>query len=387
MTDELRRNRGVTVADVAREAGVGKATASRALGDYGQVSSATKERVLAAAERLRYRPNEIARSMNTGRTRTLGLVIGDIENSYFSLAVRGISDVAREAGYSVLLMNTSERVQEEIDAVRVLLDKRVDAIICSPASAYVADHLRSVVASGLPLVLLDRHIDDVEAPVVSVLTRSATSRATTLLLEAGHRRVAFVSSLQTDGPDFQGFPLGNSSVTQRLEGIVDALEHASVPVDPSLFRFQVDSTEAARRVVGELLEQPDPPTALIVSDSVIVLDVLRALRDRGVDVPSDMSLIVFDDPSWTAFTSPPLTVVAQPPYEVGTAAAQFALSLIDAELDAALPELPLQARLIVRDSVAPRPAAAGIGAWEKAPIDVDEGLSLPEMDSNHQPAG
>lgn len=352
-----RRGRGITVADVAREAGVGKATASRALGGYGQVSEGARERVLAAAERLGYRPNEIARSMNTGRTKTLGVVIGDIENSYFGLAMRGIADVARAAGYSVLLMNTSERAQDEIDAVRVLRDKRVDAIICSPASAHVAEHLKETTASGLPLVLLDRHLEGVEAPVVEVHTAPAARRAAQLLLEAGHTHIAFLSSLQTDGPNFRSFPLGNSSVTQRLEGIVDALDWAGLPVDPELFRFQADSAEATQRIVGELLEQDPPPTALIVSDSVIVLDVLRELRERGLRVPDDLSLIVFDNPSWTAFTDPPLTVVAQPPYEVGTAAARAAFALIKGDSVAPLPTLQLQARLIERDSVAAPPEA------------------------------
>lgn len=353
MTEASRRGRAVTVADVARQAGVGKATASRALGGYGQVSERSRERVLAAAAQLGYRPNEIARSMNTGRTKTLGVVIGDVENAYFSLAMRGISDVARAAGYSVLLMNTSERVQDEIDAVRVLLDKRVDAIICSPASAYSAEHLRDVVASGPPLILLDRHVDGIETPSVEVDTAPAAVDATRMLLERGHRRIAFVSSLATDGARFAGFPLGNSSVEQRLGGIFAALTEAGLPIDPDLVRFQVDSAEAARRAVSELLDAEDPATALIISDSVIVLDVFRAFRDRGLRVPDDVSLVVFDDPSWTAFTSPPLTVVAQPPYEVGAESARLAFELLGAEGFASGTAPALTAHLVARESVAP----------------------------------
>lgn len=353
MAETARRKRDVTVADVARRAGVGKATASRALGGYGQVSEANRLKVLTAAEALGYRPNELARSMNTGRSKTLGVIVGDIENNYFGLATRGISDVARAAGYDVILINTSENLDNEVDAVRVLLDKRVDAVILSPVSAYASDHLREVTASGRPLVMLDRHVDGLDAPAIEVDIASAAGDATRLLIDAGHRRIAFVSALQTDGTHFKGFPLGISSVAQRLGGIIDAKRRAGVEVTPDLYRFQAHGFSETHRVVNELLDDTSPPTALIVSDSSITLNVLRVLRERGVDIPRDISLIAFDDMSWTAFTAPPLTVVAQPIYEVGSTAARTALQMIGVDLPALSARDTLQATLVPRDSVAP----------------------------------
>jgi LacI family transcriptional regulator len=160
--------RTATVEDVARQAGISKATAARALGGYGAVSPAVLRRVAAAAEELGYRPNELARSMTTGRTNSIGLVVGDIENPYFGLAARGITDAARTEGFDVVLANTAEDVTFEKDAVRVLLDRRVDGLIVSPSRVDDVAHLRDVHALGRHLVLLDRRVPDLAVDTVTV---------------------------------------------------------------------------------------------------------------------------------------------------------------------------------------------------------------------------
>ena len=156
MSSDGSRRRDITVADVAKAAQVSKAQAARALGNYGAVSDDVRERVLAAAEELAYRPNELARSMNTGKSNTIGVVVGDIENPHFGLATRGITDTAKKSGFNVILVNTDEETAAEVDAVRVLLDKRVDGLIVAPASSVETQHLQRVHDSGRPLVLLDR---------------------------------------------------------------------------------------------------------------------------------------------------------------------------------------------------------------------------------------
>ena len=156
MEQSPARSSSVTVADVAREAGVSKATAARVLGGYGTVSAKVREAVKAAAAALDYRPNELARSMTTGRSGTIGVVVGDIENPFFSLAVRGITDVARLAGFNVILSNSGEDVAAEKAAIRTLVAKRVDGIIVSPAKEGDVEHLKDIERSGRPLALLDR---------------------------------------------------------------------------------------------------------------------------------------------------------------------------------------------------------------------------------------
>ena len=348
---EESRGRDVTVADVALRAGVGKSTASRALGAYGSVSPDVRQRVLAAAKELNYRPNEVARAMNTGRSRTLGVIVGDIENPYFSLAMRGITDAASAAGYDVILANTSEDLETETHAVRVFLDKRVDAVIAAPSSAYAVDHLRDVRASGRPLVLLDREVPGLAASSARVHIAPAAREATATLVQLGHRRIAYLSALLTDGEQFSGFPLGISSVEDRLRGILDALEGAGIVPDPALLRFRASTSERVAAAIDELLRLPEPPTAVLASDSTIARHVMLALRERGVRVPDDLSLIVLDDFPWAPLVSPPLTVVAQPIYEVGLAAGRAALDAIEGR-PSAIP--PLEAKLILRSSHGPR---------------------------------
>ena len=140
----------VTVADVARAAGVSKATAARVLGGYGTVSDKVREKVLAVAKSLDYRPNELARSMTTGRSGAIGVVVGDIENPFFSAAVRGITDVARAAGFTVILANSGEDIAAERDAIRTLMARRVDGLIVTPSRSREIDHLRDVQRTGRP---------------------------------------------------------------------------------------------------------------------------------------------------------------------------------------------------------------------------------------------
>ncbi|WP_432483985.1 LacI family DNA-binding transcriptional regulator [Kineococcus esterisolvens] len=354
MTEVGGRARRATVADVARRAGVAKATAARALGGYGAVSEDVRERVVAAAEELGYRPNELARSMGTGRSRTIGVVVGDIENDYFALAVRGISDTAASAGYDVVLVNTSEDVEAERKGVRLLLDKQVDGLIVSPASSADVDHLREVEQDERPLVLLDRRVPGLDAPSVDVDIATATRAATDLLLDRGHRRITYLTALDDPGgPWGRSTPLVSSSVADRLSGIVAALDARGVPVGPALVRFGARGDEAVRAAAEEVLRGRDAPTAVVASDGRIALGLLQALADLGVKVPRDLSLVMVDDFPWTRVVDPPLTAVRQPTYEVGAAAADTLVRLLSG---AAPPRrAPLVAQLVVRSSVgAPR---------------------------------
>jgi len=357
MSPRPASRRAATVADIARAAKVSKATAARALGDYGQVSEAVRSRVLAAAEELNYRPNALARSMNTGRSNTIGVVVGDIENPFFAHATRGISDVASKAGYDVILTNSDEDVDAEEAAVDLLLDKQVDALIVAPASSARVDHLANAGAAGRPLVLLDRRDQDGRYDSVTVDNRTAAARATAELLTEGHRRIAFISTHDhPTGVYAPGDTITMSSVADRVAGVMEALTDAGIPSPERDIRL-----DARRRgvdaVARELLTGPDPATAVIASDSLIAMTVFQTIRTLGLRIPDDVSLIAFDNPEWTGITTPPLTVVEQPIYELGAAAARLALQRMSGERvdDQAV---VFDAGLVRRASVAPPPVAA-----------------------------
>src|SRR5215211_2634798 len=182
-----------SVVKVAQQAGVSTATAARALGSYGSVSEKARQRVLAAAEALSYRPNGLARSMITGLTRTIGMVVPDIENPFFSRAVRGMADVAHEQGSQVLVLNTDEDVESELQALTVLTERRVDGLVIAPTDAADRSALEGVIKSGIPVVLLDRTVRGLAADSVGIDNRAAAREAVERLVDLGHKDNALLT--------------------------------------------------------------------------------------------------------------------------------------------------------------------------------------------------
>jgi LacI family transcriptional regulator len=345
------QKRLVTVQDVAREAGVSKATAARVLGNYGTASPKVREKVFAAAQGLGYQANELARSMTTGRSGTIGVVVGDIENPYFGQAVRGISDVARAAEFDVILANSGEDVKKEQAAVRVLLGKRVDGLIVTPAHMAETQHLQEVLWSGRPLVLLDRSIPHLDVDAVVTDDRAAAVAATRILTEAGHRRIAYVSATASDDPIYKGpQQICLSTVMDRIEGFLEATAQAGISGSAQYIRLGATRHGASSKIIADLLALPDRPTAILASDNVVALEVFKTIRALGMSIPDDLSLIAFHDADWTSVTSPPITVISQPVYDLGMQSARILIKRITGTAEAP-GRVVLVTTLIERQSV------------------------------------
>ncbi|QCL97637.1 LacI family DNA-binding transcriptional regulator [Agrobacterium tumefaciens] len=341
----------VTVADVARRAGVSKATAARVLGGYGTVSDRVREAVTAAADYLDYRPNELARSMTTGRSGTIGVVVGDIENPFFSLGVRGITDVARQAGFTVILINSGEDVVVERAAIRTLLARRVDGLIVSPAKETDVEHLHEVVRSGLPLALLDRGSDTLDVDTVIADDRHAAENITRRLIALGHRRIAYLTACDTPDHCFHtSKDINTGSVRRRIEGYLDVCRKAGVPDIEKWVKVGAVTPERTHGIVTEMLQSPNRPTAIIASDSIIGLEVFKAHRDLGINIPGDVSLVSFHDADWTSVTTPPITVVRQPVYELGASAAKLLVERLNGG-DHAARKVVLKTEVVERASI------------------------------------
>ncbi|CAN7376001.1 LacI family transcriptional regulator [Bosea sp. LjRoot90] len=355
MSDSPSKPRDATVLDVAREAGVSKATAARVLGGYSVTSPAVRDKVMTAARSLNYRPNEVARSMTTGRSRTIGVIVADVENPYFGLAVRGISDVARAEGFDVILANSGEDVERERDAIRMLLGKRVDGLIVTPASVHDTGHLRAVEASGRPIVLLDRYIPSMSVDTVVADDRAAGAAVARRLTEAGHRRIGYVSATACDDPVYRGpHQLHLSTVRDRIEGFLEAAAQAGGGGCERYVRLGVNRLGGGPKIVADLMALPDRPTALIASDNVVALELFKALRALGIAIPRDLSLIAFHDADWTSVTTPSITVIAQPCYELGSESAAALVRRARGDTTVGR-RIILQTRLIERESVIPPP--------------------------------
>ncbi|MBW9093041.1 LacI family DNA-binding transcriptional regulator [Microbacterium jejuense] len=336
-----------TAADVATLAGVSKATATRALGGYGRINEETKRRVLAAANQLGYHPNAAAQTMNTGRSGSLGIVARGITNPVWPVAFQGMVDAARLQGLAVLFAGSGFEVSEERKAIRLLLGKQVDGLIVSAADRRDVEHLQRITAVGTPLVLWERRVPGLDAPVIEADMRQASSELTRRLLDLGHRRIGFVSSLAMPQAAYSiGAELPASIIQDKVEGLFTPFSEAGIAPPVDLVRFPERDRDAIAAAYHSLLDGPNPPTALIASDSQIAETMLDVVRSRGLRIPGEVSLAMYDDLSWARLVDPPLTVIAQPDYDMGKCAAELAMNPAGAST---LPSF--SARLILRGSV------------------------------------
>ena len=341
--------RAARLVDVARLAGVSRATAARALGGYGPVGEETGERVRSVARDLNYRANEVARAMRAGKTSTIGLVIADIGNSFFSYAARAIIDMAARSGYQTLVINTDDDLAKEIDAVRVLVEKRVDGLIVVPSSPHRFEHLALGGERRLPLVLLDRRLAALGAPTITTDDRRGAEAAIELFVARGHSRIGLLVATAAAGSG--GFSPKEvvSTVADRVRGAHDGLARAGLTLPEERLRYCRSEAEAARDAALDLLATEVRPTAILATNEEMALGVLAACADRRLAVGHDVSLISFDDSPWAKVFTPAVSVVQRPVYDLGSAAVQSLIREIEGEGGAQSVELPV--RLIERQSV------------------------------------
>jgi LacI family transcriptional regulator len=356
---EQGRPRRPTVADVARQAGVSVAQAGRALGGYGYVGEQTRERVQAAARELGYSPNVVARSMRSGSTRSIGFVGSDIANPYFAEAMRGICDVAYREGYETILTNSDERLDLEQRAVRTLLDKQVEGLVVAPASVTHRDHLANARAQGVPVVLLDRDLPQLDCDSVVVDNQNAAHAAVTHLLKLGHQRIGLLASvsaaeqpeIRPDQGEGRWVVLGaDRPSTERIRGYLRAAAENSVPLPRDAITWIVgDNAPEADAAARRLLRSPWRPTAVFATDNESTRRIFLAAKTEGFTVPDRISLLGFDDLDWTVMVEPQISVVAQSPLLMGRTAAERLFARIKGD---AQPKhrIVLPTQLIIRGS-------------------------------------
>lgn len=332
--------------DVAELAGVSASTVSHVLNGTRKVSEDTRERVRLAIEELGYEPNLLAKSLKVSRTFTIGLLISDIQNPFFTSVIRGAEDVALSRGYHLFLCNTDEDPNREDEYVRELSKKRVDGLIVA-SSASRRNHTLQLRLEDVPFVFMDREVEGIEADTVSVDNRLGMRLIAEHLTQLGHERVGMVSG-----------PLEKSSGHERYHGLRDALADLGLPLRDSLVRFGDFRVSGGREAAEELLRLPEPPTALVVSNNQMTLGALLAVRELGLRVPDEVSVVSFDDMEWAPLANPPLTALAQPTYEMGATAARILLDKIEKKAIGSPSKLFMEPELMVRGSTG-SPAGKG----------------------------
>jgi LacI family transcriptional regulator len=332
--------RPVTLADIAREAGTSPATASRALSGRGYVSAGVRDRLQAAAERLRYVPDASAQALKQRTSRVVGVVVSDLANQFYGRLAAGIEQTLREADLRMMLVGDNSESEEEVAAVRTFLAMRARGVIMTPVGAAAPGLL---IRHGVAVVEVDRQLPHSPCDAVLVDNERGAFEATSHLLALGHRRIALLVAETTWTTD-----------TGRLEGYRAAHEAAGVPIDPHLIQRVAFHAPDTRHRIGALLDA-HAPTGIFAANNLLAEEAWRCLRDRRLRLPADVSLIAFDDLPWMEMVDPGITSVAQPTWELGRRAAQLLLRRM-AEPEAEQLVERLRPGLVVRGSAGPVPA-------------------------------
>ena len=340
----------VTIRDVARVAKVHPGTVSRALNaeTRGLVNQETAERVMRAAQELGYRPNPIARGLKTNRSYTIGVLIPDITNPLFPPILRGIEDRLDEAGYTSLIVNTDNDAERERSYLEALRARQVDGFISATArldQAFLAD----LAAGGVPLVLVNRSLEDRSVPAVTVDDRQGIRLAVEHVARLGHSRIGHVAG-----------PQNISTGHRRYLGFLEAMRAAGLEALGEHVRFSTSFTEAeGARVSGELLGGADDITAIVAANDRLAIGCYDTLEASGLRCPDDVSVVGFNDMPFVDRLRPPLTSVRVPQREIGTEAANLLLQRLS-DGSQTPREILLEPTLVVRGSTAPprKPASA-----------------------------
>jgi LacI family transcriptional regulator len=329
-----------TIRDVARRAGVSSMTVSRVVNRTGYVRPETRKRVEVAVAELGYVPNSLARSLRFKRTKTLALVMTDITNPFFTTLARGVEDVASDHGFNVIFCNTDECEQKQTDYLTVLVQKQVDGVLLVPARSS-AEPIQFLQQHGIAVVVLDRRVPGAEVDLVRCDSRDAAQHLTHLLLALGHRRIAMLA-----GPD------NVSTASDRVDGFRRAFAAAGLAAPEELVFSDAYTVAGGRRMATSALAAAPPPTALFAANNFIGIGAYHLLRDKGMRVPEDLSLVAFDDLPPTVALDPFLTVAAQPAEEMGRRATELLLNRLS-QNDARPPEeILLPVSIIERWSIA-----------------------------------
>ncbi len=332
-----------TIRDVARQANVSTATVSRVLADLNVVSDALAKRVHAAARQLKFQPNRVARNLRARTTHTIGVLIPNIQNPFFTGVIRGIEDLLSTNDYTMLLGNSDDNPSRETTYLDLLRAEGVGGLILVPTPESRKAY-EGVIASGMPVVTIDQCIPDLGCDSVIVSNAEGAKTAILHLIATGHRRIAIIT-----GPE------GNYTATERLAGYELAMAEAQLPRSPALVRHAPFRSEGGYTAAQTLLALPQPPTAIFAASDMIALGTLRAVHERGLRIPHDMAVVSFDDMPWAAALAPPLTAISQPTREMGTAAARLLLDRIR-DASGAPRRVQMPTTLVVRASSGPHDA-------------------------------
>jgi LacI family transcriptional regulator/LacI family repressor for deo operon, udp, cdd, tsx, nupC, and nupG len=332
-----------TIVDIARELNLSKSTVSRALTGHPHVNPETRKAVLALAEKVDYQRNMLALSLVTSRSNTLGIIVPEFLTSFFPQIVIGAQEVARRAGYNVIVSQSDESYETEVANARVMLANRVDGVLVSLAKeTRNYDHLTVFQRKGIPIVFFNRVCEAMQVPKVVVDDYEGAFRAVEHLIGGGKKRIAHLA-----GPDSLLIS------RKRLQGYRDALRKHGLPLREDLVIPYDLTVEKAKIYVKHLLDLDEPPDALFAINDPTAIEAMQVIKAKGLRIPADIAVVGFSNDYASALIEPGLTTVAQPVREIGRVAVQLLLEQMEREVaDWKAVTRTLSTELIVRGSSA-----------------------------------
>ncbi len=330
----------ITMADVAKEAGVSIMTVSRVVTGSGYVKDVTRKKVLHAMKNLNYEPKRPSMPITTSETTTLALIVPDITNPFFTFIARGMEDVARKNGYRVFIANTDESLRKESEYIDMCLSLHADGVLIVPVGDLSKDNLDVLQRANIPFVLVDRQVNGVEADIVKGDLVSASYILVKHLIELGHRRIAIVTG-----------SLSSDSSRERLEGYTKALQEFDLIYDDQLVIESVMTRNVEVRFIDDLLAQKQPPSALFVANLFQYAHVYNALRERNLRIPEDISVVSFGNSDTLAASDSIATCAIQPTYNYGSLGTQLLIERIEGNPER-VRKIILEASLQIRGSTA-----------------------------------
>ena len=313
-----------TLRDIAKALKLSTSTVSKALRDSYEIGDKTKKKVVNYAKKVGYQPNTIAKSLKSGKSRTIGVVICAIDNSFVSQLLNGIDHACTARNYSIMIMQSKESHAQEIKCIDLLYGRSIDGLLISPACETPnTDHLKRYQDIGLPIVLFDRYPNELELPKVSINNARASYHATKHLILNAYTKIAVLHS--------------NTALninTQRLEGYAEALREHQIAQTPAYIKpCDFQSTEILKTsietAIRELMALPDPPNAILTTSDQISTQSIAIIKKLGYRIPQDIAVIGFTNTDLAMSLAPPLSTIYQPATEIGETAANKLLDLIE----------------------------------------------------------
>lgn len=339
-----------TIQDVARLAGVSPTTAKRALKEPDKLTPDTLARVQQAIAQLHYEPDQRAGSLRGGQSRTVGLIVGSILEPFFGQFARTAAHVLAEADHTLIITENEYSAARELTELSRLYGQRVAGILLRPGYGTEShEYLRRLISRGVAITEYDYHHPQNDLPSVMLDNAGAVRQAVTHLHALGHRRIAALGTYD---------PLTHPE--ERSRAFPEIMNDLGLTVPAEYRRVTLLTEDSAYRLTHDLLDLPRPPTALLALTGTQASGAYRALRERGVRLPHDISLISFDNYPWTALVEPPITVLEQPVEEMARQAAHLMLAQLEGRTPVSTHAV-LPARLIERGSTAPPPTREPAG--------------------------